>query len=234
MRGAGRLVLPAAVRPRLAAVLPGRHRQGARPSQPEHARRPGHRPGRHLGVRDGPRHPAHLPFCPHDQPDRRRTRRPAVPPSRGAADRLFPGPARRRFGGARARAREHPQLSHELGAHAGDRSLLRLRLRRGDVLLFAAADRGRAGGLSGLYRDFRRGDAAVPAAARREIQARRGEPGIPRRERHRDRDAEGDGGRAADAAPLGRTTGRLRRRELPRHQPRQHVEPGWCNSSASW
>ena len=45
-RGAGRLVLPAAVRAGLAAVLPGRHRQGAGASQPEHARRAGHRPGR--------------------------------------------------------------------------------------------------------------------------------------------------------------------------------------------
>ena len=47
------------------------------------------------------------------------------------------------------------------------------------------------------------GDAAVPPPARREIQPRRREPGVPGRERHRRRDAEGDGGRAADAAPLG-------------------------------
>ena len=60
-------------------------------------------------------------------------------------------------------------------------------------------------------------DAAVPPAPRREIQARRREPGIPGRERHRHRDAEGDGGRAADAAPLGRAARRLCRRELPRH-----------------
>ena len=45
-RGAGRLVLPAAVRAGLAAVLPGRHRQGAGASQHEHARRAGHRAGR--------------------------------------------------------------------------------------------------------------------------------------------------------------------------------------------
>ena len=53
-------------------------------------------------------------------------------------------------------------------------------------------------------------DAAVPPPARREIPARRGEPGVPGRERHRHRDAEGDGGRAADAAALGRAACRLR------------------------
>ncbi len=43
---------------------------------------------------------------------------------------LFPGPARRRFGGARARAGKHPQLPHQLGAHAGHRPVLHLRLPR--------------------------------------------------------------------------------------------------------
>ena len=38
-RGAARLVLPAAVRAGLAAVLPGRHRQGAGAPRPDHARR---------------------------------------------------------------------------------------------------------------------------------------------------------------------------------------------------
>ena len=68
-------------------------------------------------------------------------------------------------------------------------------------------------------------DAAVPAAARRKIPARRREPGVPGRERHRHRDAEGDGGRAANAAPLGRAARRLCRRQLPRPEPRQHREP---------
>ena len=71
-----------------------------------------------------------------------------------------------------------------------------------------------------------RRDAAVPPPARREIPARRREPGLPGRERDRHRDAEGDGGRAADAAPLGGAARRLCRRELPRAQPRQHREPG--------
>ena len=79
-----------------------------------------------------------------------------------------------------------------------------------------------------------RRDAAVPAPPRREIRARRGEPGVPGRERHRRRDAQGDGGRAADAAPLGGAARRLRRRELPRAQPRQHREPMSCSSSTSW
>ncbi len=47
-----------------------------------------------------------------------------------------------------------------------------------------------------------------------------------------DRDAQGHGGRAADAAPLGRAARRLRRRELPGAEPRQHREPGRCSSSA--
>ena len=67
-----------------------------------------------------------------------------------------------------------------------------------------------------LHRHFGRRDAALPPAARREIPARRREPGLPGRERHRRRDAEGDGGRAADAAPLGRAARRLCRGELPR------------------
>ena len=143
-RGAGRLVLPPAVRPGLAAVLPGRHRQGAGASHPEHARRAGHRPGGDRAVRDRPGHPAHLSVRAHHQPHRRRTRRAPVPPSAGAADRLFPGAAGRRFGGAGARAGEHPQFPHQLGAHPGDRPVLHLRVPGGDVLLFAAADLDRA------------------------------------------------------------------------------------------
>ena len=50
-RGAGRLVLPSDLRPHLAAVLPGGHRQGARASQHEHARRSGHRPCRDDRIR---------------------------------------------------------------------------------------------------------------------------------------------------------------------------------------
>jgi hypothetical protein len=47
---------------------------------------------------------------------RRRARRAPVPPSAGFANGLFSGAARRRFGGAGARAGEHPQFSHQLGA----------------------------------------------------------------------------------------------------------------------
>ena len=77
-----------------------------------------------VAVRDDARHPAHLSLLAHHQPHRRRARRAAVPPSAGAADRLFPGAPRRRFGGARARAGEHPQFPHQLGADAGDRPVL--------------------------------------------------------------------------------------------------------------
>ena len=95
-------------------------------------------------------------FSPHHQPHRRRARRPAVPPPAGAADRLLPGAAGRRFGGARARAGEHPQLPHRLGADAGDRPVLHLRLPRGDVLLRAAADLDRARLAAVLCRDLGR------------------------------------------------------------------------------
>lgn len=65
--------------------------------------------------------------------------------------------------------------------------------------------------------------AATPLFRRRldEIPPRRREPGVPGRERHRNRDGESDGGRTADAAPLGRATRRLRGRELPGLEPRQ-------------
>jgi ATP-binding cassette, subfamily B, bacterial HlyB/CyaB len=48
---------------------------------------------------------------------------------------------------------------------------------------------------------------------------------LPGREHHRRRDAEGDGGRAADAAALGRAARRLCERELPRHLARQLGKP---------
>ena len=76
-----------------------------------------------------------------------------------------------------------------------------------------------------LHRHLGRRDAAVPPAARREIPARRREPGLSGRERHRRRDAQGDGGRAADAAALGGAARRLRGGELPRAAPRQHRQP---------
>ena len=66
-RGAGRLVLPAAVRAGLAAVLPGRHRQGAGASQPEHARRAGHRPAGDRGLRDRARASC-APICSRTPP----------------------------------------------------------------------------------------------------------------------------------------------------------------------
>ena len=103
-RGAGRLVLPPALCAGVAAVLPGRHRQGARASQHEHARRAGDRPRRDRPVRDDPGDPAHLSVFPHDQSDRCRTRGAAVSALAGAADRLFPGKAGRRLGRPRARA----------------------------------------------------------------------------------------------------------------------------------
>ena len=153
-RGAGRVVLPAALRAGLAAVLPGRHRQGAGTPVLEHARRAGDRPPRDLDVRDRSRHPADLSVRAHHQPHRRRARRAPVPPPAGAADGLFPGAARRRFGGAGARAGEHPQFPHQLGADPGHRPVLHLRLPGGDVLLLAAADLDRDRLVSVLHRDL--------------------------------------------------------------------------------
>ena len=225
-RGAGRLVLPSAVRACLAVVLPGRHRQGARASQHEHARCADHRPYRHRAVRGNSRRFAHLSVRAYDKPHRCRARRAAVSPPDGAADRLFPGETRRRFSRPRARAREHPQFPDQLGAYPRHRSVLHLRIPGGHVLLFAALDLRRARLLSILYRDLGWRDAAVPPAARREVPARRREPGFPGRERDRRRDAQGHGGRTADAAPLGGAARRLCCRELPRHQPRQYGKPG--------
>ena len=110
-------------------------------------------------------HPADLCVLAHHQPDRRRAWRPAVPPSAGPADRLLPVAPGRRFGGARARAGEHPQLPDRLGADAGDRPVLHRGLHRGDVSLLAAADLDRAGLNPVLRADLGRGDADVPRAA---------------------------------------------------------------------
>ena len=82
------------------------------------------------------------------------------------------------------------------------------------------------GVVSLLHRDFGWRDAAVPTAARRKIPARRGEPGLSGRKRHRHRDAQGHGGRAADAAALGGAARRLCRGEFSGPQSRQHREPG--------
>ena len=121
----------------------------------------------------------------------------------------FEAAARRRQRGAGARTGEHPQLPDRLGADPGHRSVLHLRLSGRDGLLLAVPDRRRAGLVSVLYRDLGAGDAGVPPPARREVQPRRGEPVFPGRKHHRHRDAESDGGRAADAAPLGGTARRL-------------------------
>ena len=133
-RGAGRFILPAAVCAGLAAVLPGGDRQGAGAPLPEHARRAGDRPGGDLDVRDRSGNSADLSVRAHHQPHRRRARRAPVPPSAGVADGLFPGAARRRFRGAGARAGEHPQFSHQLGADPRHRPALHLRVPGRDVL----------------------------------------------------------------------------------------------------
>jgi subfamily B ATP-binding cassette protein HlyB/CyaB len=95
-----------------------------------------------------------------------------------APDRLLPSETCRRFGGARAGAGEHPEFSDELVAHARHRSAVHLRVCGGDVLLLAVVDLDWARLASVLYRDLCGAGAAVPAAPRREIPARRRESGF--------------------------------------------------------
>ena len=112
----------------------------------------------------------------------------------------------RRVGDSVARVRElreHPHVSDRLGADPRDRPGVHGRVSGGNALLLAAPDRGRDRGLPLLHRAVGRVDARFPASARREVRARRREPGVPGRSRDRHRDAEGDGGRAPDAAALG-------------------------------
>ncbi len=172
-RGARCLVLPAGVCAGLAAVFPNRHRQGARASQHEHARRAYHRPRGHRAVRERPRHPAHLSVRAYDEPHRRRTRRPSVPAFAGVADRLLPGPPCRRFRCSGSRARKYPQFSHRVGAHPRHRLVVHVRIPGGDVPLLAAADLDRAGVLSFLHWHLGLGDAVVPSASRRKVLLRR-------------------------------------------------------------
>src|SRR5262244_3438044 len=77
------------------------------------------------------------------------------------------------------------------------------------MYFYSAADCDRIRLIPVLHRNLGGGDAAVPAAAERKIPARRREPSFFDRERDRHRDAQGHGGRAADATPLGRTARRL-------------------------
>ncbi len=231
-RGPARLVLPAAARPGLAAVLPGGDRQGAGAPLARHARCAGARAIDDVGIRDGAGNSPHPSVLAHHQPHRRRARRAPVSPSAGAADGLFPGAARRRFDRAGPRTGEHPQFPHQLGPDARDRSVLHDRLPGRDVLLLAAVDLDRARLVPVLYRDLGRRDAVVPAAAGREIPARCREPGLSGRERHRDRNAEGDGGRAADAAALGGAACRLCEREFSRAHASAIPRARPCSSSA--
>ena len=123
-------------------------------------------------------HPAHLSVLPHHQPHRRRARRPPVPSPAGPADGLLPGAAGRRFGGAGARAGEHPQFPHQLGADPGHRPVLHLRVPGGDVLLLADADLDRDRLVAVLCRDLRRRRRRCSAAGstRNSSAARRTRP----------------------------------------------------------
>ena len=163
----------------LAVILSGGHRQSSGPSQHWHARRAGNWAARDSCVRDHPWNPSDLPFFACHQPDRRRTWCTVVPTFAGIAYSLFSGPPGWRFGRAGTRTGEHSDILDQLGADTCDRSVLHLRFPRGDVPLFAAINRDRPCWIPILRGDFRRGDAAVSPATRREVQARRTEPGFP-------------------------------------------------------
>jgi hypothetical protein len=120
-RSAGRVVLSPALRPDLAAVLPGRDRQGAGPSRIDDAQRAGPGAGRHFGVRNGAGHVAHICLLPHHQPHRRDAGRAAVPPPAGPAAVVFPGPPGGRQHSAGARAGDGAQLPDRLRPDPGDR-----------------------------------------------------------------------------------------------------------------
>jgi hypothetical protein len=92
------------------------------------------------------------------------------------------------------------------------------------MFLYCRCSPGRARLAAALHRDpagstplFRRASTRSPP--------RRGEPGLPGRMRRRRRDAQGHGGRAADAAPLGRAAGGLCCVLVPRARARQRREP---------
>ena len=131
----------------------------------------------------------------------------------------------RRVGDSVARVRELENIRNffdQLGSDAGDRFVLYVCILGGDVHLFTTAHGHRAWRCAILRRHLVGCDAAFPAKTGREVRTRRREPGVSGRERNRCRDAQGHGGRAANAAPLGGATRGLREFQLPGHQPRQH------------
>ncbi len=127
----------------------------------------------------------------------------------------------RRVGDSVARVRELENIRQFLTSNAvtsGHRPVLHHRLFRGNAALFATADSDRCADHPDLRRDFRLHHPAAARPARRKVQARRREPGIPGRGSDRDRDVEGDGGRAADARPLGKAVRGLCEDRIQRHR----------------
>ena len=172
-RGARRVLLPAGLRPGDTVRLPGPGGQG--PRQPGHvdARRDRRRPRRDRAVRGRPGRPEDVRLHAHQQQDRCRAGRAAVPPPDGAAARLFPVPTSRRQRRPRARTGEHPPVPDRVGTDPGDGPPLHRCLpgRDGDVL--ARPDRPRAR-LVALLRAGQRGrDADLPHPPRRAVPPRR-------------------------------------------------------------
>ncbi len=233
-RSAARFVFPAAVRPDHTAVLPGGHRQGAGAQGPDHPRRAGLRADCRVDLRGPAGWSAHLCVFAHHQPRRCRARVPALPAPAQPADELLRGPPRGRLGGAGARTGEYSEFHHRVGADAGYRPAVHLRVPGGDVLLQSAADLYRFGLDSGLRPAVRVRHARAACPRQRKIQPRCREPGVSGRIGQRRGNAQGHVHRTADAAALGRAAGRLCARQLQGLEPGQHRQPGGRASSTRW
>jgi hypothetical protein len=165
--------------------------------------------------------PAQLRLQPHHQPHRRRTRRAPVPPPGATAAGLLPGAARRRFGGPRARAGEHPQLPDRQRADGAAGRRLLHRLRRRHAVLQRAAHADRAGEHAAVLRP-EPGSGAHPAQRLDEkVRPRRREPGHAGGDRQRHPDRQGQRAGTGLWAPLGQPARRLCLGQLPNPEPCQ-------------
>ena len=133
--------------------------------------------------------PSHLYVLAHHQPDRRRTRRPPVSTPVAAAAGLFRRPAGRRQRRAGARAREPSASSLPVRRITLVLDLAFSAVFLGVMFLYSRLALCRGSAPAALCVVVDRHHAGLPPASRREIPARRREPGVPGRERHRRRDA---------------------------------------------
>ena len=213
-RGAADQLVFAVVRTGEPAVLSGGDGQGAGAPGLHHARRAGDRAADRGGVRKRTQRAASLCVQPHHQPHRCGAGRAAVSPSAATAAGVLSGTPRGRLGGAGARARAHPRLSHRQRADAGAGCDVFGDLHRGDAAVQRAADADRAG-VAALVRGLESGGRARAArAAQRQVRPRCRKPGAAGRNRDRHTDRQGRRARAGDGAALGHPACRLRVSQL--------------------